>query len=70
MTKVSIQEGLTLNIDPLKHDASSVQKYNQFLHNVDINRALRLLDDIDYDYQRINEVLGSDRAFNGYAKQF
>jgi len=64
MTKVSIfKEGLTLNINPLKHDASSVQKYNQFLHNVDVNRALRLLDDIDYDYQRINEVPNSDRAF-------
>ena len=64
MTKVSIfREGLTLNINPLKHDANSVQKYNQFLSNVDVNRALRLLEDIDYDYQRINEVPNSDKAF-------
>lgn len=64
MTKVSIfREGLTLTINPLKHDTNSVQKYNQFLSNVDVNRALRILESIDYDYQRINQIPKSDRSF-------
>ena len=64
MTKLSIsKEGLTFNVNPLNNDADAEQKYNQFLSNVDLNRALRLLEDIDYDYQRINQLPNSERAF-------
>ncbi|MBI96110.1 hypothetical protein CL656_03095 [bacterium] len=64
MTKLSIsREGLTFNVNPLKNDADAEQRYNQFLSNVDSNRALRILEGINYDYQRINEVPNSQRAF-------